>query len=85
MFTPNEIRVKRITKRQCCSVNEARDIEQGKAQEKGRDGIEIIIERADIEIDGTRGKKEVLEKVLRAVDVNAGVDAACKIWLYSNE
>lgn len=68
---PLEIRIRRIAKRQNCSLEIAKSIEKSKAEGKGKAGIDEVIKKADIAIDGTEEMSFVLKNVIETVRIHS--------------
>lgn len=62
---PEKTRIKRIAKREGCSYEEAMVIEKIKEKGKNNSGIEYIISKADITINGLKKPNTILKQVLQ--------------------
>lgn len=77
--TPKRDRIDRISKRERCSIKEAELIESIKAKGKSEAGLEYVISRAKVSIDGRLNEQLVLKETLRVYqriienDDNAGL------------
>ena len=63
--TPKRDRIDRIADREGCSIKEAKKIECIKERGKLDAGLDFVIKRADITIDGRLKKKRVLKEALK--------------------
>nr|DAZ62485.1 MAG TPA: cytidylate kinase [Caudoviricetes sp.] len=62
--TPDRVRIKRIAKRENCSIETARMIEKAKAAGKAKSGLDYVIRRADTAIDGRQCAAAILKQAL---------------------
>lgn len=72
--TPDRVRIKRIAKRENCSIETARMIEKAKAAGKAKSGLDYVIRRADITIDGRLSAAEILKQALKYCRAVIGAD-----------
>lgn len=62
--TPDALRIERIAAREDCSLKEAERIEEAKARGKSMAGLEYVIGRAEVAIDGSLELSPILDTVM---------------------
>lgn len=73
--TPQRDRIARIAEREGCSIIEANKIETSKEKGKSAAGLNYIINKADVVIDGRLKKKCVLKEALQFYQGLLDIDA----------